>query len=77
MGEIVLFFTQNWGKQQHLGLYLLQIVGEIMYFTLFCVIFFSVNFLSFAHDLSCYCRWRLPFYLGTIIASRLFFAVWQ
>ncbi|KAL9401835.1 hypothetical protein Peur_005684 [Populus x canadensis] len=23
--EIVLFFTQNWGKQQHLGLYLLQV----------------------------------------------------
>jgi hypothetical protein len=77
MGEIVLFFTQNWGKQQHLGLYLLQIMGEIMYSTLFCVILFSVNFLSFAHDLSCYCRWMLPFHLGTIIVSRLFFAVWQ
>jgi len=30
--------------------------GEIMYSTLFCVILFSVNFLSFAHDLSCYCK---------------------
>jgi len=44
MGKIVLFFTQNWEKQQHLGLYLLQIVGEIMYSTLFVSSFFQLIF---------------------------------